>query len=210
MADYVGLVDRDRYPEASALSDTALEDASAAVLNFTDRDFLATQVIEPRIFIPATDTSRSGDLIIDIDDTDEIIDVDGFSDSQWRAGTDGPAASYGIFTYIEIRLSRPESPLMGFTRNADVFGDPWWGQVEVTANWGWPDATVPPDVQRATLIAAYEMAGDESNLSGNLRSKTVAEVSESYVPPGFGQQAAAVSLPSRSVVLLDPWRRRTL
>jgi hypothetical protein len=102
MANYVGLVDRDRYPEASALSDSDLQDASQAVLNFTDRDFLTAQVTEERIFVPSTNTTTTGDLIVDIDDCDEIYDVDGFSSTQWRAGTDGPAASYGIFTYVEV------------------------------------------------------------------------------------------------------------
>lgn len=210
MANYVGLVDRDRYPEADALSDTALEDASAAVKNYTDRDFLTAQVEEARVFTPSTDTTHTGDLIVDIDDCDTIYDVDGFSESQWRAGTDGPAASYGIFTYVEVRLLRATSPLMGFERNEDLFGTQWWGQIEVTARWGWPSATVPEDVQRATLIAAYEMAGDASNLSGNLSGKTVAEVSEQYVTPMQFGGAQPTTLPGRAVVLLDPWRRKTL
>lgn len=210
MASYVGLVDRDRYPEASALSDTAIEDASKAVLNFTDRDFLSSQVTESREFTPINDTTSTGDLIVDIDDCDEIIDVDGYSDSQWRAGTDGPAASYGIFTYVEIRLGRVSSPLMGFTRNEDVFGFQGFPVLAVTARWGWPNNTVPEDVQRATLITAYSMEGDTSNLAGNLESKTVAEVSESYVVSGQFGGSPAETLPPRAAVLLDPWRRKSL
>lgn len=209
MANYVGLVDRDRYPEADALPDTALEDASAAVKNFTDRDFLVAQVVETRTYEASNELTPDGRLIIDIDDCDEVYDVVGLGENQWRTGTDGPAASYGIFTYVEVALLRPGSTLMGFTRNEDIFGSSFWGEIEVSARWGWPAQTVPEDVQRATLITAYELQGDSQNLSGALASKTVAEVSENYMQPGVFQQQPE-TLPRRAAVILDPWRRRSL
>lgn len=208
MADWVGLVDRDRYPEAVDLPDTAIEDATAVVLNYTDRDFLSAQVVETRTFQTYNEVTPDGRVIVDIDDCDEIYDVATLSSNQWRAGTDGPAGSFGIFTYVEVALFRQSSSLMGFTSNQDVFGAPWWGELEISARWGWPSTVVPEDVQRATLIAAYELEGDSQNLSGQLASKTVAEVTESYRPSVF--QPTPESLPTRVVVLLDPWRRRTL
>lgn len=209
MATYVGLVDRDRYPEAASLPDTAIEDASVAVKNYTDRDFAAAQVVETRTFEASNDVDPAGEVIIDIDDCDEIYDIAGLSSTQWRAGTDGPAASFGIFTYVEVRLGR-SSLLMGFERNLDVFGEQFWGEIEVSARFGWPTATVPEDVQRATLITAYSLEGDLTNLAGNLESKTVAEVSESYAVTGQFGTAPLETLPSRAVVILDPWRRKTL
>jgi hypothetical protein len=209
MATWVGLVDRDRYPEAAALSDEAIIDATKAILNWTDRDFLATQVTESRTFQAANDVSPSGLVIIDIDDADEVYDVDGFSEEAWREGTDGPAGSYGIATYIELATLRSASDLMGFTRNEDLFGTWWPGTITVSAKWGWPANTVPEDVQRATLITAYTLAGDTANLSGNLASKTVAEVSENYMQSAVFQQEQE-TLPRRAATLLDPWRRRSL
>jgi hypothetical protein len=208
VANWVGLVDRDRYPEADGLPDTAIEDATQAVLNYTDRDFIEAQVVETRTFRSVNPLTDTGEVIIDIDDCDEVYDVAGLSDNNWRAGTDGPAASFGIYTYIEVALLRASSALMGFTSNLDVFGNPFWGEVDVSARWGWPSTVVPEDVQRATLIAAYELEGDSQNLSGQLASKTVAEVTESYRPSVFQPQPE--SLPTRVIVLLDPWRRRSL
>jgi hypothetical protein len=69
---------------------------------------------------------------------------------------------------------------------------------------------VPEDVQRATLITAYEMASDISTQGGNVSSETVAEVSRSYVanpPTTFGSPE---TLPSRALAILDPWRRKSL
>jgi hypothetical protein len=205
------LVDLDKYKEAIGETDDAndnfhteaIEDASAAVLNFTDRDFASDPVTEARTYnVP------SSGFIIDIDDATEVLDVDGLGSANWRAGNDGPATMHGIYTYIEYAFRH--SLLMGFTRNEDVFGGNPFETVTVTADYGWPE--VPDDVQRATILTAQSFEGDRSNPSGALASKSVAEVAENYLQQQQYQSAVDDNepLPARARSLLLPYRRVSL
>jgi hypothetical protein len=191
-----GTANDDRYQ-------LALDAAIQAVLNFTDRDFDTAVVTETRDVEPP-------DLgnIIDIDDAVSVIDVDGLGGVNWRAGSEGPAASAGVFTYIEIASFRADSPLMGFTRNEDVFGFGFGNSIQVTADWGWPD--VPADVVQAVIWATEDFAGDLSNPSGALAAKSVAEVAENYMQQSQQRSPGdSEPLSPRTLGLLLPYRRMT-
>lgn len=205
------LVDLAKYKAAigetsSAYDDVhieALEDASTAVLNFTDRDFGSALIIEERVF-PLPDAG----YIVDIDDAAEILSVTGLSTLAWREGSEGPASAAGVFTYIEF-AQRRSSALMGFTRNEDVFGATPFDEITVEANWGWPE--VPDDVERAVIWTAQDFEGQTADDTGSLEAKSVAEVSENY----FRAERLAASdaeepLPRRARALLLPYRRTTL
>lgn len=185
----------------------AIEDASSAILNFTDRDFGAASVTEDREFV-LPDTG----FIIDIDDASAVTDVTGIGGGIWRAAGEGPAATYGVSTYIEVGQNSRESLLMGFTRNEDRFGNTNFDRTcTVTGTWGWP--VVPDDVQRACIWVAAAFENHSQNLQGGLAAKSVAEVSWN-----FSQQQAQLSggrddaqaLPARARALLEPYRRTTL
>ena len=183
----------------------AIEDASQAALNYTDRDFGSPSVNETREFgVP------DYGFIIDIDDATAITSVTGIGGAEWRLGTDGPAASFGVYTYIEVGAFRTASVLMGFTRNEDKFGLGFLDPIQVTGTWGWP--VVPADVQRAVIWAANVIEGDTSNRQGGLASKSVAEVSENYIQQQSFQSAVDDNepLPARSRALLYPYRRISL
>lgn len=208
------LVDLDKYKTAIGeasddfddLHTEALEDASQAVLNFTDRDFGAASVTETRT-VPAPDVG----FIIEIDDATEITAVEGIGGADWRVGSDGPAASQGVYTYIEVASFRSESPLMGFRTNLDRFGVGFRDALEITGTWGWP--TVPDDVQRAVIWTAAAFEGDSSNRQGGLAAKSVAEVAENYIQQqaqSSGGKDDEQPLPARARALLLPYRRVTL
>lgn len=187
----------------------AIPAANQAIKNFTDRDFGADLVNEARDFaIP--DSQSSDTMTIDIDDCDEVFSVYTLSANQWVAGSEGPAAAAGVFTYLDVASFRAVSPLMGFTRNEDIFLNRVGlsRSVTVTANWGWP--VVPADVKQAAVWAVDALLGDLSNPGGTLAAKSVAEVAENYMQ----QQAQMNSspddeepLPARARSLLLPYRR---
>jgi hypothetical protein len=181
-----------------------LQAASQAVLNFTDRDFNTDVVTETRD-VDAPDRGN----IIDIDDAVSVIDVTGLGGVDWRVGSEGPAASAGVYTYIEVAAFRADSPLMGFTRNEDLFGFGFSNNVQVTADWGWPD--VPADVVQAVIWATEDFAGDISNPSGALAAKSVAEVAENYLQQSQQRSPGDTDpLSPRVTGLLVPYRRVTL
>ena len=206
------LVSLTKYQEATG-SDAnperqleAIEDASQAILNLTDRDFGSEAVTETReVRLPAEG------YIVDIDDATEITDVNGLAGYTWRAWGEGPAATYGVLTYLEVRI-RLSSPLMGFARNHDRFGSYFHDDViEVTGTWGWPE--VPGDVERACIWTASAMEGDADNLQGTLAAKSVAEVAENYMQQQqqtSGGRSDEEALPSRARALLLPYMRTKL
>jgi len=206
------LVDLDTYKLAIGETDAAndakhqlfLDASIQAVLNFTDRDFATDLVLETR-------TYEAPDLgfIVDIDGATEVVDVDDIGGAEWRTGSEGPAASQGVITYIEIAAFRPASALMGFTRNEDRLGTGFSPSVDVTANWGWPE--VPADVVQAVIWTAEDLEGESGNATGGLAAKSVAEVAENYL-----QQSVVRNfddnepLSPRSRTLLLPYRRISL
>lgn len=205
------LVDLDKYKAAIGETGTgnddvhteALEDASSAVLNFTDRDFGSALVTEERVF-PLPDAGT----IVDIDDAAEILSITGLSTLNWREGSEGPAAAHGVFTYIEF-AQRRSSALMGFMRNQDIFGASPFDEITVNASWGWP--VVPDDVERAVIWTAQDFEGMTADESGSLEAKSVAEVSENYFrAERLASSDAEEPLPRRARALLLPYRRTTL
>lgn len=182
----------------------AIEEASAAIRAYTERDFGTPEVLEARTF----DYDGSGYL--DIDDATDITDVTlvgqaGAGDypldvDQWRAAPtkrdDAPVYYYIVLPGYNAHYA--PSPEMGFTRNLDVLAAEgrWHGfdaQFEVLGTWGWPE--VPADVKRAavwTTMAAYENP-----------SSYVSESIEGYSRSlGF---APADSIPDRAKDLLAPY-----
>jgi hypothetical protein len=132
--------------------------ASAAVVNFAERDFGTPSVTEERTY------AYDGSGYLDIDDasvvtavkqvvpfgTDIILDVNSWTALPYLRD-DSP-----VFYYIMLgHTYYLGSPEMGFTRNLDVYyrdrqgmsGNP--STMKVTGTWGWP--VVPDDVKLATI-----------------------------------------------------------
>jgi hypothetical protein len=215
MADLITLQeyrDATGYQSVDATFDTqitaALKYASAAIRNFTGRDFGAPLVIEDRTF------EYDGSGYLDIDDantintvtlttvgwTDQVVDV-----ALWRAmpqrRDDAPVYYY---IYMPGVSAWAMSPAMGFTRNYDVlYRDGRWGvqppMVKVNAQWGWP--TVPDDVKQATIWAIEDWKGTTASSAGPLTAHAIESFSES-----FGSRTGGTirhgALPQRSLDLL--------
>lgn len=204
----MNLVDANRYTDITLPSTAELEDASTAVLNFTDRDFGAPNVTEDRTF------TYDGKGFLEIDDAEAVNSVDLFP--WWIAGRDGPA-SVEVYSYLELprldsRRAVESLGAMGFMRNLDR----WFAsgdirlQVTVNADWGWP--VVPNDVQRAVILTAQGMGSAVDTGSGaELAGKSVAEVSEQFaIPQAQASGPSTDPLPDAALKILIPYRRTAL
>lgn len=215
MADLITLQeyrDATRYSAVDASYDTqvlaAIKYASAAIRNFTARDFGAAQVTEDRTF------EYDGSGYLDIDDaqtvntvtltltgaTPQVLDV-----LQWRAmpqrRDDAPVYFY---IYMPGVTLYGISPYMGFTRNLDVL----WAEgrfgvtpplVVVNAVWGWP--TVPDDVKQATIWAVEDWMATTASSAGPITAHAIESFSESFGNRNSAS-GAANALPQRSLDLL--------
>lgn len=207
--------------ETNAANDTfhqdALDAATSAVLNYTDRDFGTALAVGNKSYW------YNGSGILDIDDADTVNTVT-FQNSTalpgeaWIAKTEGPPTVV-VYTYLELPVidwgarSVESFAVMGFTRNLDQWltRNPTTREINTTvnANFGWP--TVPKDVQRATIWTArdFEEISPTGGEGGDLASESIAEVSRAW----FSAQSQAPSeeaIPSRARGLLDVYRRRSL
>lgn len=199
----------------------ALDAAESAVLVYTDRDFASSVVTESRSYW------YDGSGILNIDDADTVNSVTFAGNSAplpntaWIAKTEGPP-SIIVYTFLELplidwTLGRIDNSmgLMGFTYNLDVFLNATITQrelqVTVNANFGW--ATVPKDVQRAVIWTAenFEQITPTGGEGGELISKAVAEVSESWNATSPSSDSERVeAIPARARALLNPYARAIL
>lgn len=203
-----------------AYHQAALDAAASAVLVYTDRDFGSTVATSSKSYW------YDGSGILNIDDADTVHTVTfagqaALPGTAWIAKTDGPP-SITVYTYLELPMIDWSGPsvvdslgVMGFTSNLDQ----WLHrnratrelQVTVNADFGW--ATVPPDVKRATIWTAanFEEVTPSGGEGGELSSKSVAEVSESWFAATPGTQGEATeAIPARARALLNPYARATL
>ena len=204
--------------ETDASRDTfhqqALDHASAAILNESDRDFGATLVTQSRTYF------YDGRGILNIDECSAINTVTfpqalaTLPSTHYRARKEGPP-TVTVFSYLELprmdQLSRRSMGEMGFEKNLDrwYLTSGGFAQIEVTvnANWGW--ATIPDDIQRAVIWTAADFETVAPTSGGSLASKSVAEVSEAY----FQAQAMAAGsnttdmLPQRARAIVEAYRR---
>jgi hypothetical protein len=182
--------------------------ASAAVLNYTERDFGAPVTTEQRTFV------YDGSGYVDIDDAQAIttvtLSVPGAADlalesDQWTAGPprrdDSP-----MFYYLELYTGwglRGISPEMGFTRNVDVLyaeGRFLYARptVKVDATWGW--STIPEDVK---IAVAWTIAEWNSRPSGEgVTAEAIVDYSRSYGGRTAGAAAPLLAIPNRARDLL--------
>lgn len=205
--------------ESSNANDTfhqdALDAASDAILNYTDRDFGTANVTESRVY------QYDGSGILNIDDAAGVHSVTFpnaivLTTTSWVAKKEGPVRATP-FTYLELpridwHAQDPASlGVMGFTSNLDVFLPrlPSVTEVAVTVNadWGW--VTVPLDVQYATMWTAHSWEQDSptGGGSGELSSESVAETSRSFFAAQAASEATDEALPARAVSILDQYRR---
>lgn len=209
LADYQAATGSSENPAAQMF---ALDAASQQVLDYCDRDFGTSDVTEARTF------KYDGKGILEIDDAEDIQTVSGqVSGIQgWMAMKEGPA-SVPVYSYLLLpRLQLPLANEMAFSSNQDAAGFLFRARafpyidVEVTATWGWP--VVPANVKQAVIITAQEyQRSDQSGGSGDLASKSVAEVAESYYEPQFQSQTSAIQgLPSGAADILWPYKRHSL
>lgn len=192
----------------------ALEDASSAVLNYTDRDFGVDEIDEDRTY------TYNGRGLLEIDDASAIdsVEMNGtvLAETTYVLGMEGPTSA-AVYTYIELPSFMTLDGEMGFTYNLDMWlaihgRTPVRVPVVVNGTWGWP--VVPDDVQRATIITAASLASDLTTaFSQGLQSRSVAEVSESYALQAAVQAQTLDGedpLPIRARQLLAPYRRMTM
>lgn len=185
---------------------------STSIINYTDRDFGASQVTEVRTF------QYEGDGVLDIDDADTITAVafvvpnstDVPLDATYQYLPQPPRTSRTpVFTYLLM----PEtwrggySTEMGFTRNLDVVarerGLPWAlpTSVKVTATWGWP--TVPEDVKQAAAWTVREW--QSRNKDEGLTSEAIEGYARSW---GRGAVASgSLAIPNRARDILVNYQR---
>jgi hypothetical protein len=198
-------------PNEDKAIEQAIEEASAAIRNFTQRDFGIPLVTESRQF------EYEGDNFVEIDDAHEIDEVAfkfGTTRSlvttfYWRAEPqNGPP-----YTYLTIpHWANAYSPEMGFTYNLDVFSrDHGWPGliplVEVTGTWGW--AETPADVQRAAIITAIAFQQDPSSYV----SESIAGYSYTTAlreGTGAPSDLTPTAIPGKAQDLLQPYIRFTV
>lgn len=209
LANYQAVVGSTAHPAAQTF---ALDAASQAVLNYTDRDFGTSNVTEDRTF------KYDGKGILEIDDAVSVTGVLGQAASltNWMAMREGPA-SVTAYSYLLLpRMTVPQHNEMAFTTNQDAAGLLYRARafpyidVVVSGTWGWP--SVPADVQQATVLIAqeYQRAADTGS-SGDVQSETVAEVSKSYFEAQFQSQTSAIQgIPQAAADILWPYKRHSL
>lgn len=194
----------------------AIEDASAAIIAASGRDFGAPFELDTD-----REFSYAGDGILEIDDATAVNSVTYLPNSSplgstlWRAKWEGPRLTPEVFTYLELPAfrQRPETGLAeGFTRNLDVYLSRSSGffqevQVRVNADWGWP--VIPDDIQRATIWAAQSFERSTPAESG-LASESVAEVARAYFQEESNNEGTRDALPQRVLAVLDPYQRHSL
>jgi hypothetical protein len=220
MADLITLQeyrDATRYTSVDTAYDTqvnaALKYVSAAIRNYTARDFASAIVTEDRTF------EYDGSGYVDIDDTatintvtlttvgwtDQVVDV-----ALWRGmpqrRDDSPVYYY---IYMPSVTAWGGSPYMGFTRNVDVLAaEGRWGvqppMVKVNALWGWP--TVPDDVKQAAIWAVEDWLSTTSSSAGPVTAHAIESFSESF---GYRGSTSTIlnALPQRSMDLLANYQK---
>lgn len=173
----------------------AIDNASAAIETYTDRDFATTEVVETRTF------SYDGSGVLDIDDCEAgsitAVSIDGVAQNStaWMAQPDRRTP---VHYWLQLTPYGGISPEMGFTYNLDtLYGKTRWRPrvVTVTARWGWP--VVPADVQQAALWTAAALA----------------ESPKPYISQSFESYSVSLetplvdAIPARARALLDPYQR---
>lgn len=188
----------------------AIDAASTAIINYTERDFGSIQVDEERLF------EYDGSGYLDIDDatavsavalvvphSDDVV----LSADEWTAMPIRRADS-PVFYYIIVPTVYPSaaSPEIGFVRNLDNYvrehGRPVLPQIaKVTGTWGWPD--VPSDVKLATIwtIKDWTSSPDEEE---NLQAESIAGFSRSWATAIGG---GVLAIPNRSRDILAAYQR---
>lgn len=178
----------------------AISSASAAVVNYTDRDFGSAGVTGDRIY------QYDGSGYLEIDDATAVNSVTVITDGPEYAvdATEWRAQPYNdsVKTYIQL-LGRygVGSPEMGFTRNLDVYiAEGRYNflptLVRVNAVWGWP--YVPDDVKQAVVWIAASM----SEQPGLYVSESIEGYSRST-----SQRTPPVAIPERAADILAAYQR---
>lgn len=189
----------------------ALDDASAAIMAYSDRDLGVATVTEDRTY------PYDGSGFLEIDDASVVNSVRlstealAFNTATWEAQRDGPT---GVpYSWLILSPMNRISGEMGFTYNLDnailrgIFTPEL--RVVVNATWGW--VTVPADIQRATIWTASAYEAISESEGGSLSSQSVAEVSRSYVFAAGGPNPDMQSdIPARAKTILDQYRRHSL
>lgn len=190
-----------------SLYSAAIAAASAAIINFTERDFGSPLVTETRQF------EYDGSGFLDIDDCVAVTDVTlrvphadnlALDADSWQAMPvrrgDAPVHYYIILPEI---AHYGVSPQIGFTYNLDTWaaehGFPRIPQlVNVTATWGWTE--VPADVKQA---AFWTIRNWTANPKGdtNLQSESIAGYARSWANAFSAMSALAIPNQARDILV---------
>jgi hypothetical protein len=165
----------------------AIDWASVAVENYTERQFGAPQVTEARRF------SYDGSGTLEIDDAISVASVSVVYPNVDPYALDArawvPKTLNKVYAYIDLPTGLGMfSPAMGFEQNLDVWAsENLYGFLpvfmDVTATWGWP--YVPADVQQAviwTAISFYENPGGFVHEAIENYSRTIASSPQYSIP----------------------------
>jgi len=179
---------------------------SAAIRNFTERDFGAPIVTESRTY------EYDGSGFLDIDDASEITAVSvtyPLSESptfldEWSWAAKPPRRDDApVYYYLELYGGSVfGSPEMGFTRNLDVYAREYTGHVRtsrmtVTGTWGWP--VVPADVKMAAVWTLQEWMARPSGDA--LTSEAIEGWSRSWGGRMNGGVALAIPARARDILI---------
>lgn len=210
LSDYQAATGSTANPAAQQI---AIDDAIAACLTYTDRDFATNTVTESRTYL------YRGTGFLEIDDASVVHSVSSnFPIVWWAAHSDGPTA-FNVLSWLELPKydSRALKSVgaMGFTSNLDVIlaRSGWVPEWNVTVNAAYGIAPVPNDVRRGIIKQAleYERSG-VSDASGPISSEQVAETSRSYVimPPAQPTSTEDSGYLPAATALWWPYKRHTL
>ena len=187
---------------------------TAAIKNFTERDFASTVITEQRTF------EYDGSGFLDIDDCTSITEVrftrpnvaDIILDAETWYGAPTRRDDSPVFYYIVLTTPLGFSPHMGFTRNLDVLYHE--GRLPsvtrtalVTATWGWPD--VPEDVKQAAVWTIQGwVTGPQSSGGENLTSEAIEGYSRSWGNRSSAGVAAALAIPNLARDILVNYQKK--
>lgn len=211
LADYQTAVGSTVNPAAQQI---AVDNAIAAVLSYTDRDFDSAAVTESR------DYTYRGNGYLEIDDCTAVHSVtSSFPIVFWAAHGDGPAA-FKVLSWLELpkfdKRALESVGQMGFTSNLDVILQRagWIAEWTVTVNADFGYLSVPNDVRQATIWLAryYQDSAAEGSGSGEIQAESVAETARTYVVNAPPQPASVEDsgIPPRVQALLWPYKRHVL
>lgn len=202
MADLITLAEAKLFLGVTGTAEDAritelIEGVTAVIQNYTGRNFADNPASSTKTFI------YDGSGFLEIDDCTAVsaVTMDGATlttDEFIAQPFNGP-----VYTWLDLSPFYSQSWEMGFTRNLDTpFGRRRLinrsVQVQVTADWGWPD--VPKDIKQAALWTLNDWHDNPDDLI----SESIAAYSKMRAAKPIGGSGV---IPERALKILDLYIR---